>query len=259
MRILKIIGHLLIIAFLSVLTQVGGLIWLLAILISLKFKKKKRFVFTALYLLFNLIIIPPIAKVFGRERLPSFSKELKPRSVIYPLLLRNYVTPELKILLENSANELINSNISITYLDANFPFINGFPLLPHLSHNDGKKIDISFMYLDKDGNSTNKKPSTSGYGAYVNSENKTSENCIRKSYWQYDFPKYLSFGTNYNLKLDERKTKILIKKLLNNPKTQKLFIEPYLKKQLGLNNYSKIRFHGCQAVRHDDHIHLQIK
>ncbi|MFT5619364.1 MAG: hypothetical protein ACI85I_002607, partial [Arenicella sp.] len=38
----------------------------------------------------------------------------------------------------------------------------------------------------------------------------------------------------------------------------KVFIEPHLKTRLGLENYSKIRFHGCQAVRHDDHIHVQL-
>jgi len=33
-------------------------------------------------------------------------------------------------------------------LDANFPFFDGFPILPHLSHNDGNKIDIAFYYGD---------------------------------------------------------------------------------------------------------------
>ena len=57
-------------------------------------------------------------------------------------------------------------NIQLVYLDANFPFIDGFPLLPHLSHNDGKKIDLSFVYQDLDGNVTNDKPSNSGYGVF---------------------------------------------------------------------------------------------
>ena len=254
MKFIKLIVHLLIIIFLTALTQVGGLIWLFAILISNRIKKRKRFVFPILYLLFNLIIVPPLAKSFGRERLPSFSKELKPRNLIYPLFFRNYVKPELKDVLIQSSK-----TIHITYLDANFPFYNGFPLLPHLSHNDGKKVDISFMYLDNDGISTNKKPSTSGYGAYVNSENPTSKNCLNKGYWQYDFTKYFTFGKINTLKLDEKKTRLLIQELLNHSESQKLFIEPYLKQQLNLNNYSKIRFHGCQAVRHDDHIHLQIK
>ncbi len=250
----------LLVAFLTILTQVGGLIWLLSIFISIKLKKKILFVFPVIYLIFNLLIFPPIAKQFGRERLPVFSKNLKPRNWMYPLLFRNYVSPELKGILENSADELKYSNIQITYLDANFPFMDGFPLLPHLSHNDGKKVDISFMYLDKERKPTDKKPSVSGYGFYSNRENNyNSKICKEKGYWQYDFPKYLTFGTINDLKLNAKGTKLLIQKLLSHSKTQKIFIEPHLKQSLGFNNQNKIRFHGCQAVRHDDHIHLQIK
>ena len=144
-------------------------------------------------------------------------------------------------------------------MDASFPFIDDFPLLPHLSHSDGKKIDISFMYLDKNGESTTKKPSTTGYGTFVNLTNKTAEHCIDKGYWQYDFTRFLTFGTIDDLKFDKHKTKLLIEELLNYKLTDKIFIEPYLKTELGFDNETKIRFHGCQAVRHDDHIHLQIK
>ncbi|MEP5338426.1 MAG: hypothetical protein ABJL44_06505 [Algibacter sp.] len=261
MKLLKITGHLLFILLLTALTQVGGLIWVVSILISYKTKKRKRIVFPLLYLAFNLFIIPPIAKTFGREPLPVFSKELKPRNWVYPLFFRNYVNPILKIELEDSAHVFFMSqNTSITYLDANFPFLNGFPLMPHLSHNDGKKIDIAFMYLDEENNSTNKKPSLSGYGVYTNSKNNyTAKSCIKKGYWQYDFSKYLTFGTINDLKLDNKKTTHLLLQLLSKTNIQKIFIEPHLKQTLGLKNENKIRFHGCGAVRHDDHIHLQIK
>tara|TARA_R110002049_G_scaffold206269_1_gene376787 strand:+ start:30919 stop:31269 length:351 start_codon:yes stop_codon:yes gene_type:complete len=116
------------------------------------------------------------------------------------------------------------------------------------------------MYLNKNGKATDKKPSLSGYGIYVNSkDNSTSKSCIENGYWQYDFSKYLTFGTINNLQLDKEKTKHLISQLLSIKQTQKIFIEPHLKELLGLNNENKIRFHGCQAVRHDDHIHLQTK
>lgn len=36
-----------------------------------------------------------------------------------------------------------------------------------------------------------------------------------------------------------------------------LFLEPHLKNRLKLNN-SKIRFHGCRAVRCDDYIHVEL-
>ena len=36
------------------------------------------------------------------------------------------------------------------YLDGNFPFVDGFPLLPHLSHNDGRKLDLAYYYASLD-------------------------------------------------------------------------------------------------------------
>lgn len=229
---------------------------LLSIFLSKKFNKPKRQIFPLVYLIFNLILIPPIAKVFGREQLPVLDDNLKPRNWVYPLLFRNYVNPDLKKLLLKASNE---TNLTITYLDANFPFVNGFPLLPHLSHNDGKKIDLSFYYLDENRNSTTKKPSISGYGAFVSDSNQTSETCLGNGYWQYNYPKYLTFGTINDLEFDKTKTRRLLAVLLSQSRTEKIFIEPYLKNSLGLNNEEKIRFHGCRAVRHDDHIHFQIK
>lgn len=247
------------ILFLTLLTQVGGLIWIISLFISHKSRKRKRIIFPVLYLLFNLLIVPPLAKLFGRERLPVFSDTVKSKNWFYPILFRNYVDPELKQLLIDTYDRQYNG-ITITYLDANFPFINEFPLLPHLSHNDGKKIDIAFMYKDENGKKTNKKPSLSGYGTFVNSENNiTTKRCIDEGYWQYDYPKYLTFGTNKELTFDAYESKRLITSLLSQPMTQKIFIEPHLKVSLGLENEAKIRFHGCGAVRHDDHIHLQIE
>ena len=66
------------------------------------------------------------------------------------LMNRNYVRPELNTSLQKIGEGLSKKHkgIQVVYLDANFPFINKFPLLPHLSHNDGKKIDLSFIYAD---------------------------------------------------------------------------------------------------------------
>ena len=36
-----------------------------------------------------------------------------------------------------------------------------------------------------------------------------------------------------------------------------LLLEPHLKTRLKLEKYDKIRFQGCRAARHDDHIHVQ--
>ena len=259
MKLVKILLHIIWIIFLTIFTQVGGLIWIVTLLFCKAKQWKKRYVFSTLYLISNLLIVPPLAKQFGREQLPILNDNLKPRNLFYPLLFRNYVTPDLNALLKKSSIELKKDNINITYLDANFPFYNGFPLLPHRSHNDGKKVDISFIYKTKEGSTTDKKPGLSGYGIFVNEENYSNKSCLKKGYWQYDFTKYLAFGEINTLDFDAIDTKKVILSFLSQNETQKIFIEPYLKQNLGLGNYNKIRFQGCKAVRHDDHIHLQVK
>ncbi|WP_224478957.1 hypothetical protein [Winogradskyella vincentii] len=258
MVIFKIALHVFIVIVLTILTQIGGLMWLLCLIICYKWKKKKRYVFPILYLAFNLFVIPITAPLFGRTKLPVTSNTLKPHNLIYPLLFRNYVSKELNSLLLQSSIDLAHLGIRVTYLDANFPFIDGFPLLPHISHDDGNKIDIAFMYLEN-GKKTNKKPSTSGYGAYTSDSNPTLNYCKSIGFWQYDITKYLTFGSNKELTLDKENTKTLIQGLLYRAKNSKIFIEPYLKKELKLQDYNEIRFHGCQSVRHDDHIHFEIK
>jgi hypothetical protein len=46
--------------------------------------------------------------------------------------------------------------------------------------------------------------------------------------------------------------------LLAEPAVQKILIEPHLKERLRLQS-SKVRFQGCHAARHDDHVHVQIQ
>lgn len=258
MKFLKLIGHILFIALLTILTQVGGLLWLISVLFAAKFQKRKRYIFPIIYLVCNLIIVPCVAPYFGRTKLPVIKSVLKPQNHIYPLLFRNYVDNELYNVLQQSTIDLAHLGIKTTYLDANFPFLNGFPLFPHLSHNDGKKIDIAFMYLENN-NKIDQKPSFMGYGAFVDDVNPTSNQCKKQGYWQYDLTKYLSPDKSDAFRLDKENTKTLIQGLLYRNKNSKIFIEPYLKKELGLSKYDNIRFHGCQAVRHDDHIHFEIK
>jgi len=83
-----------------------------------------------------------LAKYFGRVPLPMTKFEnLVPHNFLTPILNRHYVKPKLKSQLIEIAKmtNIINRKLKVSYLDANFPFIYGFPLLPHLSHNDGKK------------------------------------------------------------------------------------------------------------------------
>ena len=59
-------------------------------------------------------------------------------------------------------------------------------------------------------------------------------------------------------RFDEERTKALVLLFAANQSIGKIFIEPHLKQRLHLTS-NKIRFHGCRAVRHDDHLHVQLK
>ena len=268
--------HIFFFLFLTILTQIGGIIYLISFLphrfIKTKIKNRwlqfgaKMLSFIVFYCLFTFLIVPPLAMQFGRIPLPITAKEnIQPSNALTVILNRNYVSADLKNLLENTARAMQHKypGFVINYLDANHPFINGAPMIFHLSHKDGKKIDLSFCYKDsKTGIYTYTVPTFSGYGVFeapLPGEENMPEICKQKGYWQYSFSGNIKIlNTAAKLQLDNERTKELLRLLAINPATQKIFLEPHLKTRLGLTAYNKIRFHGCHAARHDDHIHLQV-
>ena len=248
---------------LTILTQVGGIVLLIALLIGLFFKKyvllKTSLVFSSVYLVVTFFLIPFVAPKFGRVKIQE-NDQLNLVSNLYVLCNRNYVVPELHDLLQELGEELAAEKIQVNILDANFPFIDGFPLLPHRSHNDGRKVDLSLVYEASDGQYSNAVMSRSGYGVFESpkeAEIKQYEICFEKGNTYYDLAKYIKLGmVNEQLMFSEKGTKILINKLTSS-NIGKLFVEPHLKQRLRLN-HSKIRFQGCKATRHDDHIHIQL-
>jgi len=252
--------------FLTLLTQIGGIIFLFVYFLPAKrlpsFVGNTSLAFMLLYFLFTFLIVPAVAPIFGREEVINSAK-IKPASSFTTLCNRNYVTPEVnQLLMETERNLQTNSKVKINYLDANFPFFDGFPLLPHLSHNDGKKLDLSLVYEDAAGEISALQKSRTGYGVFegpLPNELNQTEQCKNAGYWQYDYSKYLTFGElNKELTFSKNGTTSLINALLQNQRLGKLFLEPHLVKRLNLSD-SHIRFHGCGAVRHDDHIHIQLK
>lgn len=220
----------------------------------------------ALYLIFVFVIVPLAARSLGRVPLPMFeSRHLQPANIWTCLLNRNYVRPQLREIAFEVASSMNSKypGARINYLDANFPFIDKFPLLPHLSHNDGKKLDLSFLYNDiKTGQSTNEVPSFIGYGVCEEpkeNEENMPEYCSEKGYWQYNLMhEIVSQENNHKFAFDSKRTKELVNGFVSYDEISMVFIEPHLKTRLGLVN-KKVRFHGCHAVRHDDHIHVQLK
>jgi hypothetical protein len=276
MRLLKISLTIIFFCLLTVLTQVGGVVYLLSILTHKLTDKwtsnnilKATYRFTSfltLYCLTTFLIVPVIAKPLGRVPLPlTKQNHLQPLNILTCFLNRNYVRQELKQAAFNVAKQMNDKfpGTTTNYLDANFPFVDKFPLIPHLSHNDGKKLDLSFCYRDtKTGESTNECPSFIGYGICEEprpDEKNTADFCADKGYWQYSFlTKVISQDSKLDFTFDSEKTKELVNLCAAQPNIGKIFIEPHLKTRLNLTS-DKIRFHGCQAVRHDDHIHVQLK
>ena len=262
---MKPILHIFSIVFLTIITQIGGVIYLITLLLVRNKegrRTKRMFTFSAIYLFSTFLIVPYVAPMFGREKIRD-TEAVKAHSFVYKLANRNYVTPTLNATLQKIGDDFSKRfpGSTLVYLDANFPFFDRFPLLPHLSHNDGKKVDVSLIYQTKDGQLTNKKPSVSGYGVFEAPKKGEYDQIAicKKKNWFYDFPKYLTFGTiNNGIEFSAKGTRELLRVISKQSAIGKIFLEPHLKNRLNLTN-QKVRFHGCRAVRHDDHIHIQLR
>ena len=274
---LNISGIVLLFILLTIITQVGGIIYLIWLPVGKILKRKipaleKRtwtrvLSFIGFYLIITFIFIPPLAGIGGRVPLSLLPYgSIQPLNIMTVVLNRHYVRPELKVLLKQSANQLRKKHPQsvIAYMDANFPFVNGFPLPPHLSHNDGKKVDIALFWQDsRDGSPLHRRAKTFiGYGGSEEpkkGEFNTTQDCESKGYWQYGLiNKIIPKTGSRRMAFDPERTKAYLTILATHSKTGKILLEPHLKQRIGLSDYHKIRFHGCHAVRHDDHIHLQL-
>lgn len=270
-RIYRIIRFVLLFSLLTLVSQTGGIIYLCCKLGINIFAKKSDLkllirlpIYLGVYLLINCSLVPLTASKAGRVPLPFFKTDqnpLIPHNYFYPLLNRHYVSHELyRSLMDiEKCFKAKYPNSQLVYLDANFPFINGFPLLPHLSHYDGDKLDLSFQYQNKEGQVVKHGAGWLGYGQVVKvkqSEINQPNICKEKGYWQYSLLTKITWRDT-DLVLDRKRTQFLIKCITKNKGIRKVFIEPHLKSRLGFSKDTKVRYHGCQAVRHDDHIHLQ--
>jgi hypothetical protein len=279
MKIRNYISFILAFILLTLLTQVGGLVLLASIpfykWITINIKQKyyqralKTLCFCLIYGFVSFIIVPPMAKEFGRVPLPYFddSSLLKPHNFLMVLANRHYVTPSMKQITEGVSEKIClkyKDSISMRYFDACFPFWDGFPLIPHLTHNDGKKLDIAFYYLQTiDNQPINDTPSWLGYG--VSEEPRAGEEnqpdfCKEKGEWQYSFmrkyiiPQY----RKPDFRFDAQKTTEMIRLFTADNRVRFILIEPHLKTRLGFQKNNKVRIPPCNAVRHDDHIHVVV-
>ena len=279
MRFLRIFLFVIFFIILTILTQVGGLVWLAGFgIVRMGFFKKSSHKLQRIgfqvgwYLVFTLLIIPCFARLFGRVPMPlGFNGPLQPRTLLTVLCNRHYVRPQLRTIVSEHAYRLaeVHDGLHINYLDANFPFSlklpfgsfrKGFPLLPHLSHNDGRKLDIAFVYRDAaTGELSDKTPSAIGYG--ISEEPLPGE---------YDRPKACRGSASYSFihdhwpqgaKADHRFDPVITRQLISgfarDQRIEKILLEPHLTQRLSLDQ-GRVKPVQCGSVRHDDHVHIQI-
>jgi len=271
----RVFRHTLFFTLLTLLTQIGGLIWLLSLYLNGLAQKRRRIwglrwvIFLTLYTLISIYIVPPIAKYcFDRVPLPVYSNpNLEPENVVYCFFNRNYVKPAFLKALESVGEQMQDKfpGSTVSYMDANFPFIDGFPLEPHLNHNYGKAIDIAFYWKNaKTGTPLRKSPSPHGYGLWAEAlpgEYDYAKHCKQQGYWYigYDgtFASWCCDRKKYAF--DGERTGELMHLIAANPAFGRILIQPHLKKRFGLEAYDNIVAQDCFSARHDDHVHVQLK
>jgi hypothetical protein len=267
--------RLILFVFLTVVTQIGGIAMVVSWLIlrrlgqySHGWRRRAEVVaaFAATYIVLSLLIVPPLAWLGGRVPLScGFSTEggYAAADSLYCILNRNYVDKRLSALMEALGKHMQATFPGTTtlYLDGNFPFFNGFPLIPHLSHSDGRKLDLAFYYTDAAGQYIpGLTRSPIGYWAFEQPPAGDPGACGSKS-------STLRWNVNWlqpllpDWKLDVERTRAAVNWLVTTGAqmgVEKLYLEPHVTARLGVGS-PLIRFQGCQAARHDDHIHLQIR
>lgn len=247
---MRYVGHGLLILAFTLLTQIGGLAWAL----SLSFRRRVL-VFPLAYLALTLAahFLAPV--ISGREALPCFaSGPLRLQSPLYCALNRNYADPQLIEVAEDLAaymdQRFPGTNTQV--LDAGFPFLDGFPLLPHLSHKDGRKLDLAYWYDNGDGYQPGLTRSPIGYFAFQPGPTHCPQRWLTLRWdlgWlQPLFPAYA---------LDRPRMVEALTWLSKEGRVSRIFIEPHLRQSLGVSG-PNFGFQGCRAARHDDHINIQI-
>lgn len=265
---LRFVAHGAAIVFLLVVSQIGGFAYLIVLAVGTSASRTyKLLTFVGAYTFLSVSALW-IAPQFGRVPIacfPSVPATFKMQSPIYCLLNRQYVTPRTKALLN-----ALSKHVSAKYpqsqtlvLDANFPFIDGFPLIPHLSHSDGRKVDVAFYYRDENGKYLRGiTRSPIGYWGFEEPGENYRPICPSHNGFslRWDMAIMKPFLRN-DFVLDEKRMVAALNWLVREGGKfglQRLYLEPHLVGRLKLEG-DVIGFQGCSAARHDDHMHLQTR
>jgi hypothetical protein len=243
-------GFLIAFALLTGLTQIGGLVLAGAVGATRVWRLgawKGLGLFCLLYGAATLVVVPALAPVFGRVPLSCSGDAYQPQSLFYCATNRHYVRPVVRQALDRVAARMSAQfpGSVVSFLDAGFPF-DLMPMPPHLSHGDGRKIDLALFYQGRDAGGV----WALGYWAFPRPPARTcaKDGLFRwhMSWLQPHLPAHA---------LDEVRTKALVAAILAE-KPRRVFLEPHLVTTLGVVD-DRIVFAGCHAARHDDHVHAE--
>jgi len=260
------------------LTQVGGVVFVVsALLVSwLLGGRDWNFLlrwlahllgFAMIYTAVTVAAVPPLAREFGRHPLPCLPSASRPYGALNPaycLLNRHYATASAHRMLAALAADMSKAHPGtvVAYLDAGFPFLDGFPMFPHLLHDDGRSVDLAFFYADRRGvYRRGRTRSPIGYWAFEQPRKGDPRPCFQD----------IGFGLRWSLgflqtymrplRLDRTRTAAMVQWLVSEgPKhgVERLYLEPHLVNRLGIAS-PLLRFQGCRAERHDDHIQVRFR
>jgi hypothetical protein len=258
---------------LTALTQIGGVVYLAVAAATRRLHRTRALgrgrrallvtvVSVGLYAVLTWAAVPPLAAAFGRVRLPCGADgDVAAASWLTCALNRGFVTPTTRAFVGQLGSEMARQfpGSQVTTLEGGFPFIKGFPLPPHLSHRDGRKVDLAFFYRRADTGAPIAHGSPSRLGYFVYEPPLPSEITPCAGRWtplRWDFSWFQPAHPAW--RLDDARTAAMIAWLKDQAQVTRLFIEPHLAQRLGVAG-DKVRFQGCHAARHDDHIHLEIQ
>ena len=260
----------LLVVLLTLLTQTGGAILLLAWVLWKVLKWDLAWVrlgtFVALYFVLNFTLTPYLAERYHKQPLPLRSEIIRPQNWFTVLTNRHYVHDKLYTTLMEVAEKYHQQfpERALLYLDAGFPLGERYPLLPHRAHFDGKAIDMAFAYSDTETETPlRRSPNFMGYGRYEgprSGEPNWPQQCKdQQGSWWYSLPHVFALRPFNDVSLDAAATRWQLRTFAEHPSTTRIFLEPHLKQRWRLMRHDKVRFHGCKAMRHDDHYHLSVR
>ena len=249
-RLLRYLSTAIIFASLTLLTQIGGLAYLLglaagfipALRLSRRWLRRTAMLTVAVasYTFMTLWLGPPLAQLAGRVRLPCSTNSEGPvvaATWLTCALNRGYVRPEVLTVVLALGDEIGRQfpGSRVTALEANFPFVDGFPLLPHLSHRDGRKVDLAYFYRSTGTNAPIAHGSPSWLGYFIYEQPREGDPLPCAGRWtplRWNFEWLQPRPTTW--RLDPERTAWVLTWLKEQPRVARLSIEPHLAQRLGI-------------------------